>query len=88
MPAPAALQATLVPVEADLAAALRAARAERSAVARAFRERRGAMSLTVALSKGKLLAGTEALFRRAGLPVPNETAASSSSRAERCASST
>jgi len=29
------------------------------------------MSLTVALSKGKLLAGTEALFRRAGLPVPN-----------------
>ncbi|MFI4946420.1 MAG: ATP phosphoribosyltransferase, partial [Burkholderiales bacterium] len=29
------------------------------------------MSLTVALSKGKLLAGTEELFRRAGLPFPN-----------------
>ena len=29
------------------------------------------MSLTVALSKGKLLAGSEALFRRAGLPFPN-----------------
>jgi ATP phosphoribosyltransferase len=28
------------------------------------------MSLTVALSKGKLLAGTEALFRRVGLPFP------------------
>ncbi len=28
------------------------------------------MTLTVALSKGKLLAGTEALFRRAGLPFP------------------
>jgi ATP phosphoribosyltransferase len=28
------------------------------------------MSLTVALSKGKLLAGTEALFRKAGLPFP------------------
>lgn len=28
------------------------------------------MSLTVALSKGKLLAGTEALFRSAGLPFP------------------
>ena len=28
------------------------------------------MSLTVALSKGKLLAGSEALFRRAGLPFP------------------
>jgi ATP phosphoribosyltransferase len=27
-------------------------------------------SLTVALSKGKLLAGTEGLFRRAGLPFP------------------
>jgi ATP phosphoribosyltransferase len=27
-------------------------------------------SLTVALSKGKLLAGTESLFRRAGLPFP------------------
>jgi len=29
------------------------------------------MSLTVALSKGKLLAGSEALFRRAGLAFPN-----------------
>jgi len=29
------------------------------------------MSLTVALSKGKLLAGSEALFRRAGLPFPD-----------------
>lgn len=29
------------------------------------------MSLTIALSKGKLLAGSEALFRRAGLPFPN-----------------
>jgi len=29
------------------------------------------MKLTVALSKGKLLAGTEALFRRAGLPFPD-----------------
>jgi len=29
------------------------------------------VSLTVALSKGKLLAGSEALFRRAGLPFPN-----------------
>ncbi len=29
------------------------------------------MSLTVALSKGKLLAGSDALFRRAGLPFPN-----------------
>lgn len=28
------------------------------------------MSLTVALSKGKLLPGSEALFRRAGLPFP------------------
>ena len=28
------------------------------------------MSLTVALSKGKLLAGAEALFRRARLPFP------------------
>jgi len=28
------------------------------------------MSLTVALSKGKLLSGTEGLFRRAGLPFP------------------
>jgi ATP phosphoribosyltransferase len=28
------------------------------------------VSLTVALSKGKLLPGTEALFRRAGLPFP------------------
>ena len=28
------------------------------------------MSLTVALSKGKLLSGTEALFRRLGLPFP------------------
>ena len=35
-----------------------------------FGERRAAMSLTVALSKGKLLAGAEALFRRAGLPFP------------------
>lgn len=30
------------------------------------------MSLTVALSKGRLLAGSEALFRRAGLPFPPE----------------
>jgi len=30
------------------------------------------MSLTVALSKGKLLAGTDALFRRAGLPFPED----------------
>jgi len=29
------------------------------------------MSLTVALSKGKLLTGAEALFRRAGLPFPD-----------------
>jgi ATP phosphoribosyltransferase len=29
------------------------------------------MSLTVALSKGKLLSGTEALFRSAGLPFPD-----------------
>jgi ATP phosphoribosyltransferase len=29
------------------------------------------MSLTVALSKGKLLSGSEALFARAGLPFPN-----------------
>jgi ATP phosphoribosyltransferase len=29
------------------------------------------VTLTVALSKGKLLAGTEALFRRAGLPFPD-----------------
>ncbi|HEY6553077.1 MAG TPA: ATP phosphoribosyltransferase [Vicinamibacteria bacterium] len=29
------------------------------------------MSLTIALSKGKLLTGTEALFRAAGLPFPN-----------------
>jgi ATP phosphoribosyltransferase len=29
------------------------------------------MSLTVALSKGKLLAGSEALFRKAGLPFPD-----------------
>jgi len=29
------------------------------------------MSLTVALSKGKLLAGSEQLFKRAGLPFPN-----------------
>ncbi len=29
------------------------------------------MSLTIALSKGKLLAGTEDLFRRAGLPFPS-----------------
>ena len=28
------------------------------------------MSLTIALSKGKLLAGSEALFRRVGLPFP------------------
>jgi ATP phosphoribosyltransferase len=28
------------------------------------------MSLTIALSKGKLLAGSEALFRKAGLPFP------------------
>jgi ATP phosphoribosyltransferase len=28
------------------------------------------MSLTLALSKGKLLAGAEALFRRAGVPFP------------------
>jgi ATP phosphoribosyltransferase len=30
------------------------------------------MSLTVALSKGKLLSGSEALFRRAGLPFPDD----------------
>jgi ATP phosphoribosyltransferase len=30
------------------------------------------VSLTVALSKGKLLAGSEALFRRAGLPFPDD----------------
>ena len=30
------------------------------------------MSLTVALSKGKLLTGSEALFRRAGLPFPDD----------------
>jgi ATP phosphoribosyltransferase len=30
------------------------------------------MSLTIALSKGKLLAGSEALFRRAGLPFPDD----------------
>ena len=30
------------------------------------------MSLTVALSKGKLLAGSAALFRRAGLPFPED----------------
>jgi ATP phosphoribosyltransferase len=30
------------------------------------------MSLTVALSKGKLLAGSEALFRKAGLPFPGK----------------
>src|SRR5258707_12645868 len=30
------------------------------------------MSLTVALSKGKLLAGSESLFRRAGLPFPDD----------------
>ena len=30
------------------------------------------MSLTVALSKGKLLAGSESLFRRAGLPFPED----------------
>jgi ATP phosphoribosyltransferase len=30
------------------------------------------MSLTVALSKGKLLAGAEQLFRRAGLPFPSD----------------
>jgi ATP phosphoribosyltransferase len=29
------------------------------------------VSLTIALSKGKLLAGSEALFRRAGLPFPS-----------------
>jgi ATP phosphoribosyltransferase len=29
------------------------------------------VSLTLALSKGKLLAGTQALFKRAGLPFPN-----------------
>jgi ATP phosphoribosyltransferase len=29
------------------------------------------MSLTIALSKGKLLAGSEQLFRRAGLPFPS-----------------
>src|SRR4029450_11864769 len=35
--------------------------------------RRGsAMSLTVALSKGKLLGGSESLFRRAGLPFPDD----------------
>ncbi len=36
-----------------------------------FGERGAAMSLTVALSKGKLLAGSEALFRQAGLPFPD-----------------
>src|SRR5258707_10050932 len=30
------------------------------------------MSLPVALSKGKLLAGSESLFRRAGLPFPDD----------------
>ena len=35
------------------------------------RERGRPVSLTIALSKGKLLAGSEALFRRAGLPFPN-----------------
>ena len=30
------------------------------------------MSLTIALSKGKLLPGAEALFRRAGLPFPED----------------
>ena len=30
------------------------------------------MSLTVALSKGKLLAGSDSLFRRAGLPFPDD----------------
>jgi ATP phosphoribosyltransferase len=30
------------------------------------------MSLTVALSKGKLLTGSESLFRRAGLPFPDD----------------
>jgi ATP phosphoribosyltransferase len=30
------------------------------------------VSLTIALSKGKLLAGSEALFRKAGLPFPKE----------------
>ena len=30
------------------------------------------MSLTVALSKGKLLGGSESLFRRAGLPFPDD----------------
>ena len=29
------------------------------------------MPLTIALSKGKLLAGSEAIFRRSGLPFPN-----------------
>ena len=29
------------------------------------------MSLTIALSKGKLLSGAEALFRRGGLPFPS-----------------
>lgn len=29
------------------------------------------MTLTIALAKGKLLSGTEALFRKAGLPFPN-----------------
>ena len=31
----------------------------------------GSTALTIALSKGKLLAGTETLFRRCGLPFPN-----------------
>ena len=39
--------------------------------ARPFR-RRGRVSLTVALSKGKLLAGSAALFARAGLPFPED----------------
>ena len=54
----------------------RGARRRRAASARAgarvrFGNGGAAVSLTVALSKGKLLAGSEALFRRAGLPFPN-----------------
>ena len=56
----------------DLGAALAEARARRASGTRVRFGNGGArMSLTVALSKGKLLAGTEALFRRAGLPFPD-----------------
>jgi ATP phosphoribosyltransferase len=56
----------------DLGAALAEARAPaRVGRARALRQRGPGVSLTVALSKGKLLPGSEALFRRAGLPFPD-----------------